>query len=134
VITYLQRRDEVGSMIPRGAATSRKKTFRRNKTFLQLIKPGKEYQAKKYFEHIYSEYADILTTANIIEMTGLNKSTVLKLLKSGKIKSMTNSPKYIIPKKYLLEFLITPRFIESNTISETYQKIIGGLELWINAK
>ena len=134
VITYLQCRDEVGSMIPRGAATSRKKKFRRTKTFYQLIKPGKEYQALKYFEHIYSEYTDVLTTADIIEMTGLNKSTVLKLLKSEKIKSMPNSPKYIIPKKYLLEFLITPRFIESNTISETYKKIIGGLELWINAK
>jgi len=48
VITYLQRRDEVGSMIPRGAATSRKKKFAEIKLF-STNKTGKRISGEKVF-------------------------------------------------------------------------------------
>ncbi|MCL2773622.1 MAG: helix-turn-helix domain-containing protein [Oscillospiraceae bacterium] len=135
VIIYLQRRDEIGSMIPRGAVKSRPtKTVSNRKSFSQIIKPGQEWEIAEYFEYIYSDYGDVLTTADIVEMTGLNKSTVLKLLKSGQIKFLSNKPTYLIPKQYLLKFVVTRRFIESQTISETFKKVLGGFEIWKNAK
>jgi len=135
VITYLHRREQVGSMIPCGAVKSRPtKTVSNRKSFSQIITPGQEWEIAEYFEYIYSEYDDVLTRYDIVEMTGLNKSTVLKLLKSGQIKSLTDSPKYLIPKQYLLEFVVTPRFIESKTISETFKKVLGGFEIWKTAK
>jgi len=135
VITYLHRREQAGSMIPCGAVKSRPtKKVSNRKSFSQIIKPGMEWEVVEYFEYIYSEYDDVLKTSDIVEMTGLKISTVLKLLKSGQIKSLDNRPIYLIPKQYLLEFVVTPRFIESKTISETFKKVLGGFEIWKNAK
>ena len=137
-ITYLRRREQVGSMIPRGVATSRKPKHERMKStrkcFAQMVTPGQEAAIAEYFDFIFADYDEILTTLDIIEMTGLEKSTVLKLLKAGVIKSIMTYPKYLIPKPYLLEFVITPRFIEYRTNSEHFRKILGGFEIWKNAK
>ena len=119
VITYLHRRDEFGSMIPSGAVTSRNKNRKSNReSFSQMVKPGQELMIAEYFMFIYDDCDDILTTVDIAEMTGLNRSTVLKLAKEGQIKYIASSPKYLIPKKYLMEFVVTQRFIEARTNSE----------------
>jgi len=137
-ITYLRRREQVGSMIPRWVATSRKPKHERMKStrkcFAQMVTPGQEAAIAEHFDYIFAEYDEVLTTLDIIEMTGLEKSTVLKLLKAGVIKSIMTYPKYLIPKPYLLEFVITPRFIEYRTNSEHFRKILGGFEIWKNAK
>jgi excisionase family DNA binding protein len=132
VITYLRRRERDGSGIPRGAATSRHEHKRC--TFSCAIKPGQEKQVAKYFEYIYADCDEILTTASIAEMTGLDKSTVLKLLQSGQIKSVEQSPKYLIPKQYLLDFVVTRRFLEARSNSELFMKLLGGFEIWKNAR
>jgi len=92
-ITYLRRREQVGSMIPRGVATSRKPKNERMKStrkcFAQMVTPGQEAAIAEYFNYIFAEYDEILTTLDIIEMTGLEKSTVLKLLKAGAINLLT---------------------------------------------
>jgi len=135
VIVYLRRREQVGSMIPCGAVTSRKhRTMTTRKCFAQLVTQGQETQIMDYFTFLYAEYEDLLTTIDIVEMTGLEKSTVLKLLKKGAIKSIMTYPKYLIPKPYLLEFVVTPRFIEYRTNSEQLKKILGGFEIWKTAK
>jgi len=138
VIIYLRRREQVGSMIPTGILSSRKPSeaqkANNRKSFAQLIGHGQEAKISEYFGYIYSGFDELLTTADIAEMIGLDKSTVLKLLKSGAIKSIMARPKYLIPKQYLLEFVQTPRFIDYRTNSENFIKIIGGFEIWINAK
>jgi len=137
VITYLKRREQVGSMIPPGAVTSRyknKTTSTNRKSFLQMVSAGQESEVAEYFSFIYAEYNDILTTIDIAEMTGINKSTIMKWAKAGYIKSITDTPKYLFPKEYLLEFVITPRFIEAKTNSELFKKILGGFEIWKTAK
>ena len=139
VITYLERREQVGSMIPPGTVTSRYKdrndvTSSNRKSFSQMVAPGQEYEVAMYFEFIYADCDEVLTTDDIADMTGLNKSTVMKFLKDGKIKSLTDSPKYLVPKQYLLEFVATPRFIEAKTSSETFKKVIGGFEIWKTVK
>ena len=83
-----------------------------------------------YFNHIYADYADVLTAADIVKMTGLEKSTISRLLKEGVIKSMVSHPKYLIPKSFLMEFVATPRFIEYRTNSEPFLKILSEFETW----
>jgi len=138
VITYLRRREQIGSMIPGGAVTSRKPYRERiessRKCFAQLVAPGQESDIANYFDFIYAECSELLDITDIVDMIGLEKSTVLKLLKAGYIKHIEKNPKYLIPKQYLLEFVATPKFIEYRTNSEHFKKIIGGFELWKNAK
>jgi len=135
VITYLRRREQVGSMIPCGAVTSNSyRTKSTRKCFAQLVTDGQETEIMDYFTYLYAEYDDLLTTIDIVEMTGLEKSTVLRLLKKGAIKSIMTYPKYLVPKPYLLEFVVTPRFIEYRTNSEQFKKVLGGFEIWKTAK
>ena len=138
VIAYLKRREQLGSMIPPGAVTSRYKERNgktsNRKSFAQMVVQGQEYEIAEYFSFIYSEYDEILTTADVVEMTGLDKGTIQKLLRDGHIKSLANRPTYLIPKQYLLEFVVTRRFIEAKSNSETFKKVLGGFEIWKTAK
>ena len=139
VITYLEKRDKFGSMIPPGAVSSRQKDrvnphYGNRKSFSEIITQGQENEVAEYFSFIYSDCNDILTTNDIAEMTGLNRGTIMKLAQSGLIKSIEENPKYLIPKQYLLEFVVTRRFLEAKTKSELFKKILGGFEIWKTAK
>jgi hypothetical protein len=138
VITYLLRREQVGSMIPYGAVTSKRPHAERLKScrqsFSQYIEQGQEAVISEYFNFIFEGCSDVLTVEDIVEMIGLEKSTIQKLLRSGYIKYVLKSPMYYIPKQYLMEFVVTRRFIEYRTSSEVFKKIIGGFQLWLSAK
>ena len=138
VITYLRRREKRGSMIPPGAVSSRTSTKSRSvsnrKSFSQIVANGQEQELAEYFTYIYAEFDEVLTTADVVEMTGLNKSTITKLLKMGTIKSLPNLAAYLIPKTYLLEFVVSRRYLEARTSSPQFIKILGGFEIWKTAK
>jgi len=138
VIDYLKRREKFGSMIPPGAVTSRykereAKTSNR-KSFAEFIKKGQEHKVGAYFKFIYAEYGEVLTTLEVAEMTGFHKNTVQKLAKAGHIKWLERRPTYLIPKQYLLDFVVTRRFLEAKTDSEAFKKLLGGFEIWKIAK
>jgi excisionase family DNA binding protein len=108
VIAYLHQRDKYGSMIPPGATSSRPPNrMGSRKSFAQIVSQGREWEVAEYFNYVYADCGDVLTREDIEEMTGLEKSTVLKMLKAGHIKSVMVRPKYLIPKQYLLEFVVT---------------------------
>ena len=138
VITYLRRRDEIGSMIPPGAVTSRKdhtnRRLNNRRSFSRMVEMGQEWEVAEYFHYLYADCEDILTVMDVVEMTGLEKSTVLKHLQHGHIKSIEKKPKYLIPPQYFLEFVASQKFMESRTRSERYMKILGGFEIWKTAK
>lgn len=138
VIAYMRKREQVGSMIPYGMSSSRTTKGARvkstRKSFSQLVEPGKEREIAEYFTYIYEDYDSILTVADIVEMAGLEKGTVHKLLKAKVIKSLATYPRYVIPKQYFMEFVVTPKFINYRTNSAQLSKIIEGFELWKNLR
>ena len=139
VIAYMRIRAEAGSMIPPGAVSSRRKdrsqgASANRKSFSQLVPKGQERDVADYFEHIYADCDDVLTTNEIAEMTGLDRGSILALARQGAIKSIAEKPKYLIPKQYLLEFVATPRFLEARSNSPLFKKVLGGYEIWKAAK
>ena len=138
VITYLRRREQVGSMIPHGTATagrkskSAKATYR--KKFSYLLNPELDADKAEYFKYIFADCDDVFTTSSFADLTGIHISTVLKLLRTGDIKYIADSPQYLIPKQYLLDFVVSNRFIEINADTEHYRNLLGGFEIWKNAK
>lgn len=133
VIDYLRRRDKLGSMIPTGAVNSKENknyaTGNRH-SFAQLVTPGREQMVVDYFAHLCTEYDDVLTVSDIVEITGLHKNSLQKFLSAGHIKSITDSPRYIIPKRYFLEFVGTKRFLEIRTSSEQFNKLLEDFKTW----
>jgi hypothetical protein len=138
VITYLKCREVMGSMVPPGAVTSRSSKqyglISSRKTFSEIVTPGKEHEVADYFKYVYADFNEVLTVVDIAMMTGLNESTILQLARSGRIKSLASTPRYLIPKQYLLDFVVTRRFLEAKTSSELFIKLLGGFEIWKNAK
>ena len=131
VIHYLRRREQWGSMIPSGAVSSRPQSAKSHRTSLSFaVKPGDEQEVHNYFEQLYADTEDVFSVPEITILTGLSHRTVLLMLRDGGIKSIGNSPKYIVPKQYLLEFVSSKRFIDIKSNSEAFQKIIDGFDKW----
>ncbi|MCL2163180.1 MAG: helix-turn-helix domain-containing protein [Oscillospiraceae bacterium] len=100
VISYLRHRKKVGSMIPQGAVTNKHPIrnsgdARSRRSFSQIVKPEQKREIVEYFKYIFEGHDEILTTVDIAVMTGLDRSTVLKLVKSGHIKSIEDRPRSI---------------------------------------
>jgi len=131
VIRYLRRREQWGSMIPPGAVSSRPPSEKNHRTSLSFVTTlGDEKEIYSYFEQLYASAGDVFTVPEIIILTGLSHKTVSLMLKDGGIKSIGNSPRYIVPKQYLLEFVSSRRFIDIKSNSEAFQKIVGGFDTW----
>ncbi len=59
---------------------------------------------KKVYE-MFSEYDDIVSVEDVMEMLHLGRVTVYNLLKSGRIHTLRVGKKYVIPKKSIIDFL-----------------------------
>ena len=88
----------------------------------------------KYFKSIYRDYDDVLTAADLSKITGIEKNSVMKLLRAGTIKSIMTYPKYIVPKPYLLEFVATQRFMRYRTSSKRFLEVLENFEEWKKKK
>lgn len=55
--------------------------------------------------NILNEYNDILLPKDVQDILHVGRKTVYTYLANGTIKSIRIANKYIIPKKYLIEFL-----------------------------
>ncbi len=54
---------------------------------------------------IFTQYGDVVTVDEVMEMLKLGKNTVYNLLKDRKIESLRVGTRYVIPKKSVINFL-----------------------------
>jgi len=125
----MQNRENAECLIPKGAVSSRKAASSRS-SFSQVLAPGREHEVAEYFAFLYADSSDVLTVADIVRMTGLLKTTVIKHLCTGHIRSISSSPRYLVPKVYLLDFVASQHFIELRTDSQEFKRILVGFEEW----
>ncbi len=60
--------------------------------------------AEKVYE-MFTEYNDVVTVEEVMEMLHLGRVTVYNLLKTDKIHTLRVGKKYVIPKKSVIDFL-----------------------------
>ena len=85
--------------------------------------------AKEWYEQQLANYPDVLTVAQVCEVTGYQRHTILKWCSKGLLKTILQTPKYMIPKVWLLEFVTSDFFNEiSRKCGKHYAAIkeIGG--------
>lgn len=128
VIAYLCQRKQCGSMIPAGAVSSR--TTRRRRSYSQAVTTGQEKEIVKYFAYVYSDYPDVLTINDMVDMTGLHKKSFHRILSDGHIKILASSPRYLITMASFLKFIGSRRFIDIWSNSESFVIILDGFEAW----
>ena len=60
----------------------------------------------RLMEGVFDSYPDVVSVEEIQQMLRIGKNAVYTLLKDGAIKSIKVGKRYIVPKKYVVEFLI----------------------------
>lgn len=82
--------------------------------------------AKEWYEQQLANYPDVLTVAQVCEVTGYQRHTILKWCSKGLLKTILQTPKYMIPKVWLLEFVTSDFFNEiSRKCGKHYAAIKG---------
>ena len=64
------------------------------------------------YEQQLANYPDVLSVAQVCEVTGYQRHTILKWCSKGLLKTILQTPKYMIPKVWLLEFVTSDFFNE----------------------
>jgi len=98
----------------------------KRRCFAHIVTIGQEQLVAEYFCNLSIECDDVLSVRAIAALTGLNYKSLVKLLNAGHIKSLTSSPRYIIPKQYFLDFTATKRFRDITTSSKQFESLIKG--------
>lgn len=55
----------------------------------------------------FAEYKDVVTVCEVMEMLGLGRVAVYRLLREGIIRTIRVGKKYIIPKQSIIDFIST---------------------------
>ena len=55
---------------------------------------------------LFDSYPDVVSVEEIQQMLRIGKNAVYQLLKDGAIKSIKVGKRYVVPKKYIIDFLI----------------------------
>ena len=132
VIAYLKAREQKGSMIPKGAVTSTdKKLINPVRSFASIMSKGMEKKVRAYFFYISEGYPDVLTVSGLAEISGVCRKTIMLHIKQGHIKYLKNGVSYLVPKKYALDYLSSPIYINMRHHNKTFERIWGGFQIWI---
>lgn len=62
---------------------------------------------RRCFEEQLAGSPDVLTAAQIARLTGYSAKTVSRWCSAGRLKSILRQPKYMVPKVWLLDFLVS---------------------------
>ncbi len=57
-------------------------------------------------EELFNAYPDVVSIDEIQQMLRIGKNAVYDLLKSKQLKSIKVGKRYIVPKKYVIDFLL----------------------------
>ena len=55
---------------------------------------------------LFNTYPDVVSIDEIQQMLRIGKNTVYELLKTEKLKSIKVGKKYVVPKKFVIDFLL----------------------------
>ena len=84
-------------------------------------------QMEDYYTLKLAEYLDVIDVDTICKITGYNRRTVGVWCRSGKLKYIMSNPKYLIPKRFLIDFLISD--IHNNTLRKSKEHLAAIWEI-----
>ena len=128
VITYLHRREQWGRTIPK--KSDKLYDTKTRKSYSQNVSPGEEHLVEKYFIHACKDRPDILSIDDMIAITGLSNKTLYRIAKAGSIQFIETGRKHLYPKIYFLEFIKSPRFINTWSNSDEFIRIMEDFKAW----
>lgn len=83
-----------------------------------------ESQLREYYEQKLSRYQDVMSMDEVICFTGYNRRTVGNWICEGKLKGILYNSRYIIPKTYLIDWLSSDAYNNTNRKSEKHTNML----------
>ena len=67
---------------------------------------------RRYFARKMAAYHDVMNVTEVTDFIGYNRKTIGRWISTGKLKALKSMNKHMIPKIYLLDFMMTDAFNE----------------------
>lgn len=128
VITYLRRREQVGSMIPVGAVTQSKKEGRNEyRKYLNLAKEVGGEKLKQHFLLILKDYPDVIPVAVASRVIGLSTKTIHHAIRKGQLKHILIGRDFLLPKPFLVEFMASSAYLNGRSCSCEFKEVLKSI-------
>jgi DNA-binding XRE family transcriptional regulator len=83
---------------------------------------------RDYYKNQFKRYPDMLTAKMIEHITGFSNTGVGNWLQNGKLKSKMIKKRYMTPKTYLIDFMVSPYYRRIKNKSDKQKKYMGAFE------
>lgn len=78
---------------------------------------------RQFYEKELASWPDVMTTKQVSAFTGYGKSSVERWCTKQRLRSFYIKRQFLIPKEYLVDFLVSWHFIGISVKSETHRKL-----------
>ena len=94
------------------------------------LTPESAQKMRQYYMQALTEYPDVLTISDITNFTGYVSTTVVNWCNKQAVQHFTIKGKYLIPKPWLMDFLLDTRFRTIKVKSQKHRAHIAALAKW----
>lgn len=85
---------------------------------------------RRYYESKLSPQPDVMGVSEVVALTGYNRRTVSQWIRLGKLRSLVLLQKYMIPKCYLIDWLCSDEYNNTNRKSREHINMLWELSKW----
>ena len=102
---------------------------------LTNVPPALADSLRALYEETLEPYPDVMDPRQISDAIGYADTTIMKWCSEGKIRSFTIQKVSRVPKPWLIDFLLSPTFLNQPAISLWHQHAIQPIiEDWLNGQ
>ena len=92
--------------------------------------PDDAKKIRRYYESKLSSQPDVMGVSEVVSFTGYNRRTVSQWIRLGKLHSLVLLQKYMIPKCYLIDWLCSDEYNNTNRKSREHINMLWELSKW----
>ena len=89
-----------------------------------------EKKLRRYYESKLAALPDVMDVAAAVDFTGYNRRTVCQWIRVGKLKALSLLQKYMIPKCYLIDWLCSDDYNNTNRKSRRHIDMLWEAQKW----
>ena len=87
-------------------------------------------KCRRFYESKLSSQPDVVDVADVVRFTGYNRRTVSQWIRLGKLRALVLPQKYMIPKCYLIDWLCSDEYNNTNRKSREHINMLWELSKW----
>lgn len=86
---------------------------------------------RTFYDKHLSPYPDLLSVKDIQQITGFSSSAIVRWISTGILKAFQPGKQYIVPKDFMLDFLISPYYRSIRRKAPAQKELMDTFEcLW----